>query len=110
MNVHSKNNTLKIAILPNSDFDDFYRIGNYVENILKLPISEKINDFDTLYWTIDYNGHRIVLTYNTTFGVYAFCNEGPDANNYNEKALLDVSKKILDFVNRPDGDNISSCP
>ena len=46
------------------EFSKFYIVADVLSNDFNLIFSNKLNDFDTLYWDFEYRGSDLVLHYN----------------------------------------------
>jgi hypothetical protein len=54
------------------EFSKFYTIANLITSEFHLTFSNKLDDFDTLYWDFKYKGNALVLHYNIYLGVSLF--------------------------------------
>ncbi|HKZ67084.1 MAG TPA: hypothetical protein VJ111_12035, partial [Chitinophagaceae bacterium] len=48
----------------NCDFDKFYYVAEISEKDFNIKFTNKLNDFDTIYWDFSYNRHLLTLHYN----------------------------------------------
>lgn len=53
----------------NCDFEKFYYVADLMQREFDIKFSDKLNDFDTLYWDFSYKENLLTLHYNIYLGV-----------------------------------------
>lgn len=83
------------------EFEKFYSVANVLSNHFNLTFSNKLDDFDTLYWDFEYNGTKLVLHYNIYLGISIFPKTLKSANEKDNSSVIEISTslslRLIDF-------------
>lgn len=90
------------AIIDNDcEFSKFYEVADLLSGGFNLTFSNKLDDFDTLYWDFEYKGNNLVLHYNIYLGVSIFPRAFKSATQTNNEAVIEIStllfQKLIDL-------------
>lgn len=79
------------------EFEKFYSVADVLSNHFNLTFSNKVNDFDTLYWDFEYKGNELVLHYNVYLGISIFPKALKSATESDNSSVVEIT--ILLFQN-----------
>jgi len=79
------------------EYDDFYHLAEAIKNKLGICFSNKINDFDNLYWDFDYENGSLTIHYNIYFGVSIFPQKLKNYDKYDEQAISKIGRLMEIF-------------
>ena len=94
MNIVQSDQNLEITFEETDEFEDFYKVADYIKFKLKIEYSEKINDFDSLYWLFDYCDVKFILHYYSGLGVSLYLK----GNQKETNIALNFLQKIKDAL------------
>ena len=94
MKIETNRGFTEAVLNDNCDFDEFYKIAAILKSILETDFTNKLNDFDTLYWDFKYKDTLLTLHYNIYLGVSIFPNALRDATSLENRNVLEVSKLL----------------
>ena len=84
------------------EFEKFYSVADVLSNQFNLIFSNKLNDFDSLYWDFKYKGSELVLHYNIDLGISIFPRSFKSATETDNLAVEEIStllfQKLIDFT------------
>ena len=84
------------AIIDNEcEFEKFYSVADVLSNHFNLTFSNKLNDFDTLYWDFEYKGSELVLLYNIYLGISVFPRSLKSATETDNSSVVEISNLLL---------------
>lgn len=82
------------------EFRNFYTIADLLSSGFNLTFSNKLDDFDTLYWDFEYKGNNLVLHYNIFLGVSVFPKAFKSATQKDNEAVEEISTLLFNkFIN-----------
>ncbi|MBE9577245.1 hypothetical protein [Flavobacterium proteolyticum] len=77
------------------EFSKFYAVADLLSNEFNLTFSNKLNDFDTLYWDFEYKGNNLVLHYNIYLGISIFPRAFKSATQTDNELVLEISTLLF---------------
>lgn len=82
-------------------YEKFYKCAHLLEKNFNLIFTQKLDDFDTLYWDFEYLGSKLTLHYNIYLGISVFPTElknatQKDNENVSRLGVL-LFEKLLEF-------------
>lgn len=77
------------------EFEKFYSVADVLSNYFNLTFSNKLNDFDTLYWDFEYKGTELVLHYNIYLGVSIFPKAFKSATEADNLSVVEISTSLF---------------
>lgn len=81
--------------------EKFYSVADVLSNHYNLTFSNKLNDFDTLYWDFEYKGNELVLHYNNYLGISIFPKAFKSATETDNLSVVEIStllfQKLIDL-------------
>ena len=80
----------------NCDFDKFYYVAEILEKDFNIKFTDKLNDFDTIYWDFSYNGNLLTLHYNIYLGVSIYPGKLKQATALENDAVVGLAQVIFD--------------
>jgi len=86
----------QIVISDNCEFDDFYSYADLLKNKLQVNYLNRLDDFDTLYWTFLFDGTSFDLSYNVFLGINIYPSKG-FRSSAEENELV---KKLFEVVSQ----------
>lgn len=72
----------------------FYQVADILSEDLHLLFTHKEDDFDTIDWDFNYNGHGLTLHYNIYTGISIFPTKTRDAARKDNKAVVDLANLL----------------
>ncbi len=85
----------------NCEFERFNTVADILANHFNLAFSNKLNDFDTLYWDFEYKGNNLVLHYNIYLGISIFPRAFKSATEKDNSSVIEIStllfQKLIDL-------------
>lgn len=75
--------------------EKFYSVADVLSNHFNLTFSNKINDFDTLYWDFEYKGNELVLHYNIYLGISIFPKALKSATETDNLSVAEISSLLF---------------
>ena len=82
-------------------FEKFYSVADVLSNYFNLTFSNKLNDFDTIYWDFEYKGNELVLHYNIYLGISIFPKAFKSATETDNLSVVEIStllfQKLIDL-------------
>lgn len=84
----------------NCDFDEFYRIADILETILKIRFFEKLNGLESAYWGFEYDGCKLTLHYNILVGISIFPQGFKQSTAMDNKKVSEVGALLLEEVSK----------
>jgi hypothetical protein len=88
----------EIVLNSNCGWETFYQTVTLLESLVGPSFTEKVNDFDSAYWSFSYLGSILTLHYNIYFGVTLFpraFKEASPLDNENTASLGELLKKMI---------------
>lgn len=83
------------------EFGRFYTVAELLSSGFNVTFSNKMNDFDNLYWDFEYQGHQLVLHYHIYLGVSIFPRAFKAATQADNEAVEAIStllfQKLIDL-------------
>lgn len=83
------------------EFEKFYSVADVLSNNFNLTFSNKLNEFDTLYWDFEYKGSELVLHYNIYLGISIFPKAFKSATETDNLSVVEIStllfQKLIDL-------------
>ena len=83
------------------EFEKFYTVADVLSNNFNLTFSNKLNEFDTLYWDFEYKGSELVLHYNIYLGISIFPKAFKSATETDNLSVVEIStllfQKLIDL-------------
>lgn len=77
------------------EYDKFYKVANLLQNEFYIKFTEKIDDFDSLYWTFDYKGSELVHFYNIYEGTSVFPRAFKDATETDNQRVKEFGELVF---------------
>jgi len=96
------------------EFEKFYRTAALLEEAFQGVFTQKLNDFDSLYWDFEYKGSSLILHYNIYMGISLFPAKFkeatvPDNKNVEELGALLFARMLdQDWYNFEEGKTIGA--
>ena len=81
------------------EFSKFYSVADLLSSEFNLTFSNKLNDFDTLYWDFEYKGNDLVLHYNIYLGISIFPRAFKSATQTDNESVVEISSLLLQKLN-----------
>lgn len=81
------------------ELSKFYSVADLLLSEFNLTFSNKINDFDTLYWDFEYKGNDLVLHYNIYLGISIFPRAFKSATQKDNESVVEISTLLLHKLN-----------
>jgi len=78
------------------EFSKFYTVAELLSSEFNLTFSNKLNDFDTLYWDFEFKGNNLVLHYNIYLGISIFPRAFKSATQTDNESVVEISTLLLD--------------
>jgi Protein of unknown function (DUF3630) len=79
----------------NCEFNHFYKIAEDMAKHFNIAFTDKLKDFDSVYWDFDYKSSKLSLQYNIYLGIsifpLAFKNASPSDNEH----VLEIANALL---------------
>jgi hypothetical protein len=83
------------------EFEKFYSVADVLSNHFNLTFSNKVNDFDTIYWDFEYKGNELVLHYNNYLSISIFPKAFKSATETDNLVVVEIStllfQKLIDL-------------
>ena len=77
------------------ELSKFYTVADLLSGVFNLTFSNKLDDFDTLYWDFEYKGNNLVLHYNIYLGVSIFPRAFKSATQADNEAVAEISTLLF---------------
>lgn len=77
-----------------ADFDDFYRYAEKLQQRLGLIYSDKVHDFDALYWVFKFKENLFVLNYDSFAGISIYLRDDGRSSELENSLLQELKKEI----------------
>lgn len=77
------------------EFSKFYTVADLLSSEFNLTFSNKLNDFDTLYWDFEYKGNDLVLHYNIYLGISIFPRAFKSATQTDNESVAEISTLLF---------------
>lgn len=82
-------------IYDDCEFSKVYAIADLLSNDFKITFSNKLNDFDTLYWDFEYKGSNLVLYYNMYLGISISPKAFKSATQTDNESVVEISTLLF---------------
>lgn len=83
------------------EYGKFYKAADLLSNHFNLTFSNKLNDFDTLYWDFEYKGNLLILHYNIYLGISIFPKALKLSTEADNSSAIEIStllfQKLIDL-------------
>jgi hypothetical protein len=79
----------------NCESNKFYKVADLLSSEFNLAFSNKLNDFDRLYWDFEYKGNNLVLHYNIYLGISIFPRAFKSATQKENESVLEISTLLF---------------
>lgn len=76
----------------------FYQVASLLSDKLDINFTRKEDDFDTIDWDFNFQGHQLTLHYNIYTGISLFPTLTSNAVKKANTAVVDVATTIQDFL------------
>ena len=96
------------------EFSKFYTVADLLSSEFNLTFSNKLNDFDTLFWDFEYKGNDLVLHYNVYLGISIFPRAFKSSIQTDNESVVEISTLLfqklidLDWSDFEDGKTIGT--
>ena len=91
----------ELVIDDDCEFDKFYRTAKLLKTEFKLRFTNKIDDYDTLYWDFKYKTNKLVLHYNIYLGISIFPLAFKEATESDNASVIEIGtllfQKLIDI-------------
>lgn len=74
--------------------EKFFHVADLMSDVFKISFTNKLDDFDSLYWDFKYKGHRLILHFNIYNGISIYPSCPEDAVERENKAVEELAYKI----------------
>lgn len=88
MNVEEKENIFNCVIIPDSNWKGFHKVAQIIEENLGIQFKQKLDDFDSFYWILDFEGVEMNLHYHELLGDVELFTDKKDLNNKRVLTML----------------------
>jgi len=85
----------EVIIDNDCEFDKFYKIAEVLQTNFNLTFTNKLNDFDTLYWDFDYKHSSLVLFYNIYEGTTVFPKAFKDSTQTDNESAVEIGTLLF---------------
>jgi len=82
----------------NCDYDKFYTAAEILQNSFNALFTNKLNDFDTLYWDFQIDSNRLTLYYNIYFGISIYPTKFKEATKEENLAVVEIGQSLYDLL------------
>jgi hypothetical protein len=89
------NNVTELVINDSCGYDYFYSFADKLSKTLSIKYTNKLDDYDSLFWDFKYDSTKLVLHYNIYLGVSIYHSKGNQASQ-EENETLNAIKNILE--------------
>ena len=89
------NNVTELAINDNCEYAFFYSFADQLAKALATKYTNKLDDYDSLFWDFKYKNTSLILHYNIYLGVSIYHSKGNKAST-EENEILYAIKNILE--------------
>src|SRR5258706_10964873 len=97
MNIIQKDNYYKLEVQDDASIEEYEDLLNYLINTLDAKMVKAINDYDTYYHVVTYNGHNLLLTYSNYFGISVTLDDRKNIEaNLQKEVLSEVEKRLIE--------------
>ncbi len=93
MKIKNERGYTELEIMAKAEYSDFCSFANQLQEKLSITFINKVDDFDGLYWTFNYNNFIIVLAYNVFLGIAVYPYNGihvSESENLNVEKFAEV--------------------
>ena len=93
MEITKERGFTELQIISKAEYSDFYSFAHQIQEKLSIKFIDKVDDFDSLYWTFDYNNFILVLAYDVFFGIMIYPCQGihaSESENHNAEKFAAV--------------------
>ncbi len=96
MGVEEKEKIYNCVLIPNGYWDGFNRVSNIIQQKFNIKFKQKLDDFDSYYWTFDFEGLEFNLHYHEMIGdVELFVNKDKIDN---KRILTSLSGQLEKYI------------
>lgn len=85
-------------IYENCDFDKFYTAADILKNNFNVQFTNKLNDFDTLYWDFLIDSNCLTLYYNIYLGLSIYPTNFKEATKEENQAVIEVGQNLSNLL------------
>lgn len=79
----------------NCEFNRFYKIAEDMAKHLDIAFTDKLKDFDSVYWDFDYKSSKLSLQYNIYLGISIFPLAFKNASPADNEHVLEIANALL---------------
>jgi hypothetical protein len=90
MKINKENGYSELIITDDCDFDEFYAVASNLCVKLNTQFIEKVEDFDSLYYTFKYKSYIFILYYNIYFGITIYPKNAKNSNIYENNLITEL--------------------
>ncbi len=84
------------AIIEEScEFNKFYKVAEDLAKHFDIAFTDKLKDFDSIYWDFDYKGSMLSLHYNIYLGISIFPLAFKKATHSDNEHVLQIANALL---------------
>jgi len=94
MKIETSKGYTEVILVDNCDFDEFYKTAAILKSTLHIEFTDKLNDFDSLYWDFTYKDSEFVLHYNIYLGISIFPKNFTNATSSDNRSVIEVSELL----------------
>lgn len=80
----------EIIVIDNCEYDVFYSFAGLLEEKIGIVYLQKVDDFDSLYWSFRFEDNLMVLYYNVFLGIIIYPQNGVNASPIEKLSLLNL--------------------
>jgi hypothetical protein len=105
---HTEKGWTEVIIDQDCEFDKFYEVADILQSKFGLLLTDKLNDFDTLYWDFDYNNSKLILHYNIYEGLTILPRAFKEASTLDNQNTVAIGKLVFESLIDLDWDSYAN--
>ncbi|WP_066839545.1 hypothetical protein [Rufibacter ruber] len=88
----------EVVIDDDCEFEKFYRAADILQNKFNIAFTNKLNDFDSLYWDFIYKEKSLTLFYNIYEGVTVFPKAYKDSTQSDNQFAKEIGNRLFEAL------------
>ncbi|MBH8568161.1 DUF3630 family protein [Microvirga sp. STS02] len=89
--IEDSNGYAEFIIAENCGFKLFYDVAARLERLLGVEFTNKVDDFDALYWCFNYQKSRLILHYSIYSGISIYPENSKGANRAENESVDSIA-------------------
>ena len=90
----------EVILDDNCNYNKFYLAAVILEKDFQIEFSDKLDDFDSLYWEFTYKESALMLHYNIYFGVRIFPKAFQLATPVDNESVIEIGELLFDKLKK----------